>query len=197
MNSGRVRATIGCGVTVKTRYRSGHAGEPTWRGRARVLDELRILWMLKRALAFAVIGEAKFVDQGIADGPVVRQVPLLIAIAQDTSEAGHVCARELKVGDRLQDVVVVEIIISGKVLRRIDSMIKTEGRLVATSRLGGNRLDGVSVCCGRGNKLQQINRGGVHASERDLVVRKDIGIMNRICRRGGRQYRGGSNGIDG
>ena len=83
---------------------------------------------------------------------------------------GTIGAGEFEVGEWAARAVVVEIVIDAQVLLVIQPVVNFDSELVAAYGLGRNGGDQITAVWRSGNKLQQINRGRVHASEGNLAV---------------------------
>jgi len=164
-------------VTIKTRGRPGNVAQPRRSRRAGLLHQFGILRMLKCPLAFAVVIETEFVHRAASECPCVGNVPLLEALRQNAPEAGDIGARKLEVGERLQRTIIIKIVIDAQVLLVVDPVVDFHCELVAADGLGGDRADQITVAGRAGNKLQQINRRGVHASEGNQAGREHT----RVC----------------
>ena len=82
--------------------------------------------------------------------------------------------------------MVVEIVINAEVLTVADSLVELHGELVATFRLHRNCDKRIAVRR-RWHKLKEVDRGWIHASQRNGTSRKDTGPRDRavICGVGG------------
>src|SRR4029077_1180748 len=133
--------------------------------------------MLEGFLRFPVVVEAEFVHGSVADGPGVADVPLLEPFAGNRSETRHVGAGGLKLRKGRDYVVIVEIVIKAKVLLVVDPVVKLYCELIATVRLYGYSLNDVGSRPRSGNVLKEFDGSSVQALQRDLVGRKDVGVV--------------------
>ena len=129
--------------------------------------------MLEGLLALAVVIKTEFVHRAVADRPIVRNVPLLEALRDNTAEAGNIGTGELEVGERLHRPVVVEVVIDTKILLVINLVVELHCQLVAAYGLGRNGSDQIVIARGLRNELEQINRRRIHASEWNLSGGED------------------------
>src|SRR5262249_28088029 len=83
---------------------------------AGILHERCMLWMQKRALAFAEKGEPQFVDGSRSDGPSVADVYLLNALIRKIPEIGQRRSAGLKLCKRLRQIMLGEIVVARQVL---------------------------------------------------------------------------------
>ena len=133
------------------------------RGKGRVLE---------RTLRFTVVVEAELVHGCVADGPGMADVPLLKALVGDGAETGHIRAGGLKLRKWRNQMIIIKIVIEAEVLLIIEPMVNSQCKLVATLWLN-RRTHKLVTAIGRGGDvLQQINRGGIEASERNDVIRE-------------------------
>ena len=62
----------------------------------------------------------------------MAQIPLLRAGLEERGKAGESCSGSLKVGERISSIVILEIIVGGKLLRRRNAVIEAHGELITT-----------------------------------------------------------------
>ena len=125
--------------------------------------------MLEGALRFAVVIEVELVHRSVADGPGVCDVPLLKSFVGNGPESGNVCTRGLKLRERRDHMVVVEVVIKTEVLLAIEPVIDLDRELIAAIGLRWSGLDRITVVGWGWDKLQEINGSGIQASKRDNV----------------------------
>src|ERR1035441_1416033 len=170
-------------IPVETRHGSCQPG----RGRgAGVLYQFRVRRMLKRLLTLAIVIESEFIHGAGADRPSMGNVPLLEALFHSGSEAWQIGTSEFEASKWVLCGVVVEIVIDAQVLLLIQPVVKPGCQLVATNgpdRHGADQRTAVWRCR---NKLQKVNRGWIHASERDLIILKDA-CVKRTSRNASRK----------
>src|SRR5271166_4590404 len=88
--------------------------------------------MLEGQLAFTHVGEAKLVDQGIADGPGMAGVELLVAGRDVGAETGNVGSGGLEVIEGLKIRIVSKVVVETEALVIVDVMIETQRDLILT-----------------------------------------------------------------
>src|ERR1035437_7629057 len=106
----------------------------------RRLDSAGPLWMLEGQLPFAHVGKTELVDQGIADGPSMAGVELLVARAHVRTESRDVRSRGLKVVEGLKVLVVGVVVVEAEVLVVVDVVVQTQRELVLIVGARGNGL---------------------------------------------------------
>ena len=136
--------------------------------------------MLKCSLPFAVVIKAELIHGAVIERPSMRYVPLLDTLIQVTSKTRNVGTNQLKIREWLQNAAVIKIVVDAKVLFVIQFMVELYRKLIAAYRFGGNGSDQRAAIWRSGNKLQQINRCGIHASQRNLATRKYTRIRRSI-----------------
>ena len=87
--------------------------------------------MTKRALGFAHVGEAGFVDQAVADRPRVAEIVLLIALPDRVAESRHVRSRRLEIVKRAEIFFVGNVVVGRKILFLVNAVVETKLSLVA------------------------------------------------------------------
>src|SRR5579862_6725686 len=95
---------------------SGDVRQPRRCGRTGILYQTGGLGMLEGTLSLAIVVEAEFIHRTIADGPGVRNIPLLKTLCDLAAKARNIGARQLKVSEGLGSGIVGEVVISAEVL---------------------------------------------------------------------------------
>src|SRR5215469_3613452 len=95
-----------------------------------------MLGMPECALGFTHVGEPGFIDDAVADRPGMTQVVLLVTFCDRIAEPWQICARCLEIIERAEIARVGHVVVSGKVLLRVDVVIEAELALIAALVLG-------------------------------------------------------------
>src|SRR5579862_770230 len=139
--------------------------------------------MEKCQLSFTIQVKTKLIDGIVVDGPGVGNIPLLEALCGCCSEAWEVGTGEFESGEWVVCPGVLEIVIDAQVLLIIQSMVDFGGEIVAAYRLNGYSANQGAPIRRDGNKLENIDRGGIHTRKRNLAVRENIGIISSVGNR--------------
>ena len=143
--------------------------------------------MLKRLLPLAVVIEAELVHHRVIDRPRVCNVVLLEPLRHDVSEPWEIRTRQFEVCKRIVRAIVVEIVIDAQVLFVVQPVVKFKRHLIAAHRLGRHGADQRTAVRRLRNKLQQVHRRRIHASQRYLTSgknrRKRVPRDGKIVRR--------------
>src|ERR1700693_3864901 len=101
--------------------------------------------MLEGQLAFAHIGEAGFIDQGIRDGPSMAGVELLIPRPHIGAKSRNVRSGSLKIIKRSKIRVISKVVVEAESLPGVDVMVEPEGELILRVSTGRHGLIGDAV----------------------------------------------------
>src|SRR4030095_5371192 len=132
--------------------------------------------MQECTLRFPEIVKTKLVDKAIGDRPVVTQVPLLVAFRGIRAEVQHGRATGLKTSVGIEKCAVVKVVVDVQALAVIDAMVNFRSELIGSifvySRNGLKRA--VGSIRQRDVLIHEVDSDGIHAFNRDLVIRKDV-----------------------
>src|SRR5580704_8723404 len=145
-------------------------------------------------LAFAEVAEARLVNGGGADGGGVGDVDLLGARSVDAGKVAGGGAGGLEFGERIERVVVVEVVVDRGLLIVVEGMIDADLKLISAVGFVRGHLN-VAGATGAGYVLQQANGHGIETLRRNLEVWKNgaVGLRGSATGNGGhRGARGGT-----
>lgn len=120
-------------------------------------------------LRLAEVAKAEFIHGRRADGRCMRYVQLLRAGIKHTGEIAQRCACGLEFGVRIEQVVVVKIVVNGCLLIIRKSMVNFYLHLIAVVSSIGHLKHLASTPDSR-NVLQQIHCHWIEARCRNLIV---------------------------
>src|SRR5580704_18816162 len=146
-NQGRV----GGSCEAKRRDSTGPAG---------ALNRAYIRGAIELELAFTEVAEARLVDGGGADCGGVGDVDLLGARGVDAGKVAGGGAGGLEFGERIEGIVVVEVVVDGGLLIVVERMIDADLKLVASIGPVWRHLN-VAGTTGAGHVFQQANGHGI------------------------------------
>src|ERR1700746_303992 len=169
------------GICLRAIGETGHPGrkcseQPGRRGRAGILYAGCKDWLLKRFLSLAVVVESKFVNCGVADGPGMADIPLLIAVVGSGPETWHIRARSLELGEGKDRVVISEIVINAEVLFVVDAMVEPHRELVGARWLHRRSHEFIAIVGWGWRILEQVSGRGIEAAQRNTVPREEVRI---------------------
>src|SRR5580700_5198481 len=146
-------------------------------------------------LAFAEVAEARLVNGGGTDGGGVGDVDLLGARGVDARKVAGGGAGGLEFGERIEGIVVVEVVVDGGLLIVVEGMIDADLKLISAVGFVRGHLNVARTTCA-GDELQQANGHGIETLGRNLEVRKNRAVELRRSATGNGGHCGACGGTE-